>query len=42
MRGAGEPIFEHDFSGGDMIGVISKEPYAKERLEMEVAARLRG
>ncbi|RPB17916.1 hypothetical protein L211DRAFT_889904 [Terfezia boudieri ATCC MYA-4762] len=42
MRGAGEPIFEHDFSGGDMIGVISKEPYAKERLEMEVATRLRG
>ena len=42
MRGAGEPIFEHDFSGGDMIGVISKEPYAKERLEWEVAARLGG
>ncbi|KAF8420639.1 hypothetical protein EV426DRAFT_633994 [Tirmania nivea] len=42
MRGAGEPIFEHDFSGGDMIGVISREQYAKERLEMEVAARMRG
>ncbi|KAF8433827.1 hypothetical protein BGX38DRAFT_1251630 [Terfezia claveryi] len=33
MRGAGVPIFEHDFSRGNMIGVISKEPYAKERLE---------
>ncbi|RPB22709.1 hypothetical protein L211DRAFT_862611 [Terfezia boudieri ATCC MYA-4762] len=42
MRGAGEPIFEHDFSSGDMIGVISREKYGKERLEMEVAARLRG
>ena len=42
MRGAGEPIFEHDFAGEDMIKVISKEKYGKERLEMEVAARLRG
>ncbi|RPB27123.1 hypothetical protein L211DRAFT_856010 [Terfezia boudieri ATCC MYA-4762] len=42
MRGAGEPIFEHDFSAGDMIGVIRREKYGKERLEMEVAARLRG
>ncbi|KAF8454787.1 HNH endonuclease-domain-containing protein [Terfezia claveryi] len=32
MRGAREPISEHDFS----------EKYEKERLEMEVAARLRG
>jgi len=38
MRGAGEPIFEHDFSSGDMIGVISREKYGKERLEMEVTA----
>jgi len=42
MRGAGEPIFEHDFTDEDMIGVISQEPYGRERLEMEVAARLRG
>lgn len=42
MRGAGEPIFEHDFTGEDMIGAISQEPYGRERLEMEVAARLRG
>ena len=42
MRGAGEPISEHDFTGEDMIKVISGERYGKERLEMEVAARLRG
>ena len=43
MRGAGEPIFEHDFPGGtDMIKEVSKGPYAKERLEMEFAARLWG
>jgi HNH endonuclease len=43
MRGAGEPIFEHDFpSGTDMIGEIHEGPYAKERLEMEFSARLRG
>ena len=38
MRGVGEPIFEHDVTGEDMI---SGERYGKERLEMEVAARLR-
>ncbi|KAF8418983.1 HNH endonuclease-domain-containing protein, partial [Tirmania nivea] len=42
MRGAGEPIFEHDFTGEDMIKVISGERYGNERLEMEVEARLRG
>ncbi|RPB29517.1 hypothetical protein L211DRAFT_832220 [Terfezia boudieri ATCC MYA-4762] len=42
IRGAGEPIFEHDFVGEDMIKVISGERYGKERLEMEVAARLKG
>ena len=43
MRGAGEPIFEHDFPGGtDMIKEICKGSYAKERLEMEFAMRLRG
>ena len=38
-RGVGEPISEHDFVGEDMIAVISREKYGKERLEMEVAAR---
>lgn len=43
MRGAGEPIFEHDFPPGtDMMGEIRGEPYAQERLEMEFAWRLRG
>ncbi|KAL0631101.1 hypothetical protein Q9L58_010035 [Maublancomyces gigas] len=43
MRGAGEPIFEHDFPPGtDRMGQIQKEPYARERLEMEFASRLRG
>ncbi|KAG0643111.1 hypothetical protein HOY80DRAFT_1098101 [Tuber brumale] len=35
VRGAGEPIFEHDFpSGTDMVG--------QERFELEIAARLSG
>lgn len=43
MRGAGEPILEHDFPPGtDMMKEICQEPYAKERLEMEFAARLRN
>ena len=43
MRGAGEPIFEHDFPPGtDMMGEIREGPYAQERLEMEFASRLRG
>jgi hypothetical protein len=43
MRGAGEPIFEHEFPPGtDMMGEIREGPYAQERLEMEVASRLRG
>lgn len=43
MKGAGEPIFEHDFPPGtDMMGEIRAEPYAQERLEMEFAWRLRG
>ncbi|CCX32810.1 Similar to conserved hypothetical protein [Coccidioides posadasii str. Silveira]; acc. no. EFW14745 [Pyronema omphalodes CBS 100304] len=42
MRGAGEPIFEHDFPpGADMVGEISEGPYAKERFELDLAARLR-
>ena len=43
MRGVGKPIFEHDFPlVTDMMREISQGPYAKERLELEVAARLRG
>ena len=41
-RGAGEPIFEHDFTGEDMMTEIREGPYAQERLEMEFASRLRG
>ncbi len=42
MRGAGEPIFEHDFPPGtDMVREIQDGPYARERFEMEIAARLR-
>ena len=40
MRGAGEPVFEHDFTGTDMVEEISSGPYGKERFELEVAARL--
>ncbi|KAG0136480.1 hypothetical protein HOY82DRAFT_479109 [Tuber indicum] len=42
VRGAGEPLFEHDFSPGtDVVGEILAGPYAQERFELEVAARLR-
>ncbi|KAG0131798.1 hypothetical protein HOY82DRAFT_578422 [Tuber indicum] len=41
VRGAGEPIFEHDFPPGtDMVGEISAGPYAQERFELEIAVRL--
>ncbi|KAG0636510.1 HNH endonuclease-domain-containing protein [Tuber brumale] len=41
MRGAGEPVFESDFPPGmDMMEEIRTGPYAKERLELEVASRL--
>jgi len=41
MRGAGEPIFEHDFPPGtDMMKEIREGPCAKERFELELAARL--
>jgi len=36
MRGDGEPIFESDFTGEDMIKVISAEKYWKERLEWKL------
>jgi hypothetical protein len=41
MRGAGEPIFEHDFPPGTaMLAGLRAEPYGKERFEMEMASRL--
>ena len=41
MRGAGEPIFEHDFPPGtDMMKELREGPYAKERFELELEARL--
>ncbi|KAI5790695.1 hypothetical protein DFH27DRAFT_592204 [Peziza echinospora] len=42
MRGAGEPIFEHDYPPGtDIMGELRAGPLAQERLEMEFASRLR-
>lgn len=41
VRGPGEPVFEHDFTGEDMIGAISREPYGKERFELELSSRLK-
>ncbi|KAH8652734.1 HNH endonuclease-domain-containing protein [Tricladium varicosporioides] len=41
MRGAGEPVFEHDFPpGSDMIGSILKGPKAAEKMEFELFNRL--
>jgi len=41
MRGAGEPLFEHDFpSGSDMVGEILAGPKAVERMEFELFSRL--
>jgi hypothetical protein len=41
MRGAGEPIFEHDFPpGSDMVGDILRGPKAAERMEFELFGRL--
>jgi hypothetical protein len=41
MRGAGEPIFEHDFPPGSVIvGGILSGPKAAERLEFELFSRL--
>ena len=41
MRGAGEPIFEHDFPpGSDIVGQILSGPKAAERMEFEVFSRL--
>ena len=41
MKGAGEPIFEHDFPpGSDMVGSILKGPKAAERMEFELFNRM--
>ena len=41
MKGAGEPIFEHDFPpGSDMIGSILKGPKAAKRMEFELFNRI--
>lgn len=41
MRGAGEPVFEHDFSpGSDIMGDIREVPKAVERMEFELFDRL--
>jgi len=41
MKGAGEPIFEHDFPpGSDIVGDILRGPRAAERMEFELFGRL--
>ena len=41
MKGAGEPVFEHDFPpGSDMMGQILRGPKAAERMEFELFNRL--
>jgi hypothetical protein len=41
MRGAGEPIFEHDFPpGSGIVGGILSGPKAAERMEFEWFSRL--
>ncbi|KAE8440995.1 hypothetical protein EG329_006132 [Mollisiaceae sp. DMI_Dod_QoI] len=41
MKGAGEPIFEHDFPpGSDIVGNILEGPKAAERMEFELFSRL--
>ncbi|EGC48544.1 conserved hypothetical protein [Histoplasma capsulatum var. duboisii H88] len=43
MKGAGDPVFESDFSPGtDMIADICKGPANKQRFEMEMALRLQA
>ncbi len=40
MKGAGEPIFENDFSpGSDIMGEIYEGPKAAERMEFELFSR---
>jgi hypothetical protein len=41
MKGAGEPVFEHDFPpGSDIVGDILKGPKAAKRMEFELFSRL--
>jgi len=41
MRGAGEPVFEHDLPpGSDIIGSILRAPRAAERMQFELFTRL--
>ena len=41
MKGAGGPIFEHDFPpGSDMMGQILRSPRAADRMEFELFGRL--
>ena len=41
MKGAGEPIFEHDFPpGSDMMGQILRGPRAADRMAFELFGRL--
>jgi hypothetical protein len=41
MRGAGEPMFEHDFPpGSDIVGEILNGPKPGERMEFELFSRL--
>lgn len=41
MRGAGEPLFEHDFPPGfDIMGGILEGPKAAERVKFELFSRL--
>lgn len=40
MRGAGEPIFEHDFpDGSDILADIREGPRAADRMEFELFGR---
>ena len=41
MKGAGEPIFEHDFPpSSDIVGTILKGPNAARRMQSELFCRL--
>lgn len=41
MRGADEPIFEHDFPpDSDMAGQVRNDPKAAERMKFELFSRL--
>jgi hypothetical protein len=43
MKGAGEPIFEHDFPPGtDVMKEILQGPCSVERMELELFSRLQG